>query len=174
MCPIPASYAPCCLPNLAGRCVLRTRFLWRRPRRAGQGLELPGTTCEREGDPQRGPNTPKPTIPVPLSICHIWIRLHTKGACHEGRAAVGSTCPLSAGCSPGGSSGHTSAAARLWLGSCGHQNSETIVEMRVASGPGLLTLICSGQPVCIVSRCFCEELAYQVFPEELQQDLSGT
>lgn len=46
---------PAACPHLDGRCVLRTRFLWRRPRRAGQGLELPGTTCEKERRPSERP-----------------------------------------------------------------------------------------------------------------------
>lgn len=58
---------------------------------------------------------------------------------------MGSTCPLSAGYSPWGSSEHTSAVAPLWLGSQGHQNSETMVEVSVGSDPALLPLLFEGQ-----------------------------
>lgn len=78
--PGPASCISRRSPHLAGCCVLRTRFLWRRERRAGQGRALPGATCSYGRRPLE--SSQGYHLPTPLS--------HPAACSQEGQPVVGS------------------------------------------------------------------------------------
>lgn len=109
----------CSWPHLAGWCVLRTRFLWRRERRAGQGRALPGATCGSEKRPSESTwYHHKSMFPVSPATGH------TRAHCKKRQSLVGSratwACLPQSLCSPWGLSEHTSAAAPPWLRSSNH------------------------------------------------------